>query len=75
MSVGVLTHTVQVLRPAKLWCDTESASEAKELSDRFNFTLVCSPCMTHGSGHSICSIAYSAQLPLPLLHAVHPCRT
>lgn len=30
----------KVLRPAKLWCDTESAAEARELSDAFGWTLV-----------------------------------
>ena len=29
----------QVLRPAKLWCDVESAAEAIELSERFEFTI------------------------------------
>lgn len=29
-----------VLRPAKLWCDTESAPEARELSEKLRFPLV-----------------------------------
>lgn len=30
----------QVIRPAKLWCDVESAAEAQELSQKFDYTLV-----------------------------------
>ena len=37
---GVLTDDVQVIRPAKLWCDVESAAEARELSEAFGFELV-----------------------------------
>jgi xylulokinase len=29
-----------VLRPAKLWCDTESAPEAAELSEKLGYTVV-----------------------------------
>ncbi|EFJ47490.1 hypothetical protein VOLCADRAFT_91860 [Volvox carteri f. nagariensis] len=36
----VLGDDGEVLRPAKLWCDTESAAEAKELSERLGWTLV-----------------------------------
>ncbi|GFR47148.1 hypothetical protein Agub_g8839, partial [Astrephomene gubernaculifera] len=36
----VLDDDGQVLRPAKLWCDTESAEEAKELSQKLGWTLV-----------------------------------
>lgn len=32
----------EVLRASKLWCDTESASEAEELSAKLGFTLVSS---------------------------------
>lgn len=31
---------LQVIRPAKLWCDTESTQEARELSKALGFTLV-----------------------------------
>jgi sugar (pentulose or hexulose) kinase len=31
-----------VLRPAKLWCDTESAPEAAELSQKLGYTVVSS---------------------------------
>ena len=30
----------KVIRPAKLWCDVESADEAKELSAAYGFELV-----------------------------------
>ncbi|GLI65452.1 hypothetical protein VaNZ11_008833, partial [Volvox africanus] len=36
----VLGDDGQVLRPAKLWCDTESAAEADELSQKFGWKLV-----------------------------------
>ncbi|GLC33181.1 hypothetical protein PLESTF_000150600 [Pleodorina starrii] len=36
----VLGDEGQVLRPAKLWCDSESAEEARELSQKFGWTLV-----------------------------------
>ncbi|GIL44641.1 hypothetical protein Vafri_2161 [Volvox africanus] len=36
----VLGDDGQVLRPAKLWCDTESAAEADELSEKFGWKLV-----------------------------------
>lgn len=39
---------VQVIRPAKLWCDVESAAEAEELSRLFGSTLV--PSFTGGGG-------------------------
>ncbi len=29
----------RVIRPAKLWCDTESAQEAAELSEAFNIQI------------------------------------
>jgi xylulokinase len=32
-----------VLRPAKLWCDTESAPEAAELSEKLGYTVVSMP--------------------------------
>ena len=35
-----LTGAAQVIRPAKLWCDVESAAEARELSEAFGFELV-----------------------------------
>lgn len=31
---------MQVIRPAKLWCDVESADEARELSEKFGYELV-----------------------------------
>lgn len=31
---------MQVIRPAKLWCDVESADEARELSEKFEYELV-----------------------------------
>lgn len=36
----VLDDQLQVLRPAKLWCDTESAAEAQELSQQLGVQLV-----------------------------------
>ncbi|KAG2450450.1 hypothetical protein HYH02_004952 [Chlamydomonas schloesseri] len=36
----VLGEHDEVLRPAKLWCDTESAAEAEELSAKFGWKLV-----------------------------------
>mmetsp|Transcript_6065 Transcript_6065/g.13187 ORF Transcript_6065/g.13187 Transcript_6065/m.13187 type:complete len:336 (-) Transcript_6065:1-1008(-) len=36
----------QVIRPAKLWCDTESAEEAAELSGKLGITLVPSFTLT-----------------------------
>ena len=35
-----LDHAVQVIRNAKLWCDVESAEEADQLSDLWEWTLV-----------------------------------
>ena len=34
------TFAFQVIRNAKLWCDVESAEEAKQLSDLWEWTLV-----------------------------------
>lgn len=31
---------LQAIRPAKLWCDVESADEARELSEKFGYELV-----------------------------------
>ena len=36
----VLDANDTIIRPAKLWCDLESAKEAEELSERFGFKLV-----------------------------------
>lgn len=36
----VLDKDDNVLRPAKLWCDTESAGEAAELSEKLGYTVV-----------------------------------
>lgn len=36
----VLGSDDSVLRPAKLWCDTESAGEAAELSEKLGYTVV-----------------------------------
>jgi xylulokinase len=36
----VLGEDGQVLRPAKLWCDTESAPEAQELSQKTGWHMV-----------------------------------
>lgn len=35
-----LDESGEVIRPAKLWCDVESADEAKELSAAYGFQLV-----------------------------------
>lgn len=35
-----LDQAGKVLRPAKLWCDTESAAEAAELSEKLGYTVV-----------------------------------
>ena len=35
----MLDEENKVLRPAKLWCDTESAQEAEDLSAAFNFQI------------------------------------
>lgn len=35
-----LDEHFQVIRPAKLWCDVESAEEARELSAKFGYELV-----------------------------------
>ena len=32
-------HAWQVIRPAKLWCDVESAEEAKHLSKQWSYHL------------------------------------
>eukprot|EP00198_Chlamydomonas_reinhardtii_P011700 XP_001701037.1 predicted protein [Chlamydomonas reinhardtii] len=42
----VLGEGDKVLRPAKLWCDTESAAEAEELSAKFGWKLVRVPSFT-----------------------------
>ena len=36
----VLDTNNNVIRPAKLWCDLESAKEAQELSETFKTTIV-----------------------------------
>jgi hypothetical protein len=36
----VLDSDNKVIRPAKLWCDLESAKEAQELSEAFHTTIV-----------------------------------
>jgi sugar (pentulose or hexulose) kinase len=36
----VLDADKNVIRPAKLWCDLESAKEAQELSETFHTTIV-----------------------------------
>lgn len=36
----VLDSDGSVIRPSKLWCDLESAQEAKELSETFGTTIV-----------------------------------
>jgi xylulokinase len=36
----VLDTEHNVIRPAKLWCDLESATEAQELSEKFQSTIV-----------------------------------
>lgn len=38
----VLDKQDKVLRPAKLWCDTESAGEAAELSQKLGYAVVSS---------------------------------
>eukprot|EP00878_Enallax_costatus_P004137 GHUV01004366.1.p1 GENE.GHUV01004366.1~~GHUV01004366.1.p1 ORF type:complete len:482 (+),score=108.10 GHUV01004366.1:309-1754(+) len=42
----VLDKQGEVLRPAKLWCDTESAGEAAELSQKLGYTVVPSFTLT-----------------------------
>ena len=35
----VLDEHKEVIRPAKLWCDVESAKEAEELSEKFGWKM------------------------------------
>ena len=35
----------QVIRPAKLWCDTESAAEAREMSEALGYRMVGARCL------------------------------
>lgn len=59
----------QVIRPAKLWCDVESAPEAAELSQLWGVTIVpaitgasCTHALAHVPGRCCCPLLPNQQV-------------